>query len=104
VIADSHNGVLRLVDAAGTIRTLSTGMIGPIVVEGGPFDTLYVADARLAAVFRFDASGGSRTQVADAVAAIGMAVDRDQNVYVSELEARRVLRVSRRGRRTVLVP
>ena len=103
VVADTHNGVLRLVDATGTMRTLVSGLDGPIVVEGGPFDTLYVADARLGSVFRFDAAGGDRTTVASGVSPIGLAVDERRNVYVSEFEGR-VLRISPTGRRTVLVP
>jgi sugar lactone lactonase YvrE len=103
VIADSHNGVLRLVDATGTMRTLARGLDGPIVVEGGPLDTLYVADARLGSVIRFDAAGGNRTTVATGVSPIGLAVDERRNVYVSEFQGR-VLRISPTGRRTVLVP
>ena len=62
VIADSHNGALRLVDATGTMRTLATGVFP-----------------------------------------IGLAVDEQRNVYVSEFQGR-VLRISPTGRRTVLVP
>ena len=103
VVADSHNGVLRLIDATGTMRTLVSGLDGPIVVEGGPLDTLYVADGRLGSVLRFDAAGGGRTTVATGVSPIGLAVDEHRNVYVSELQGR-VLRISPTGRRTVLVP
>lgn len=102
VVADSHNGVLRFIDAAATIRTVVTGLAGPIVVEGGPLDTLYVADARAGAVYRFDARLNSRTVVAAGVNAIGLAVDQRRNVYVAEL-AGRVLRIAPSGGRTVLV-
>ena len=47
VIADSHNGLLRRVDAAGRISTFASGLGAPIDVVGAPGDALYVADAQL---------------------------------------------------------
>jgi hypothetical protein len=102
VIADSHNGVLRLVDPSGVIRTLSTGFIAPIVVEGGPGETLFVADGRLGIV-RVPAQGGPGRRVATARGAFGLAVDSNNTVYFAVLETRRVVRVTAAGRRTVLV-
>jgi hypothetical protein len=103
VIADSHNGVLRRVDAAGTITTLATGFTAPVIVEGGPGDTLYVADAQRNAVYRVPDADGPPAYVGPAFVAIGMAVDYSSNVYVAELDARRVVRISPSGRRTVLI-
>lgn len=103
VIADSHNGVLRRVDAAGTITTLATGFRAPLVVDGGPGDVVLVADGGLNAVFRVPDAGGTPVRVGTAFAPIGMAVDGSSNVYVSELNARRVVRISPAGRRTVLI-
>jgi sugar lactone lactonase YvrE len=103
LIADSHNGVVRQVDAAGTIRTFAAGFAAPVVLEGGPRATVYVADAGRHAVYRVSADGRRRTRVASATVPIGLAVDDRSNVYVSELDGRkRVLRVSPRGRVTVL--
>jgi hypothetical protein len=104
VIADSHNHVLRRVDyESGTITTIARDFQAPIFVDPGPMDTLYVADAGDSTIYRLDASGGSRTPVGRAVAPIGMAVDGSAYVYVSELEARRVIRIAPNGTRTVLV-
>jgi sugar lactone lactonase YvrE len=103
LIADSHNGVIRQVDAAGTIRTFASGFAAPVVLEGGHRATVYVADARRHAVYRVSADGRRRTRVARATVPIGLAVDDRSNVYVSELDGRkRVLRVSPRGPVTVL--
>jgi DNA-binding beta-propeller fold protein YncE len=104
VIADSHNHVLRRVDwTTGTITTIAHDFQAPVFVDGGPMDTLYVADAGDSTIYRLDANGGSRTRVGRAVAPIGMAVDGSSYVYVSELEARRVVRISPNGARKVLV-
>jgi DNA-binding beta-propeller fold protein YncE len=104
VIADSHNHVLRrVVYATGTITTIARDFQAPVLVDGGPFDTLYVADAGLGAVFKLDANGGGRTRVGAAFAPIGMAVDTSSNVYVAELEARRIVRIAPNGTRKVLV-
>jgi sugar lactone lactonase YvrE len=102
VVADSHNGVLRRVDASGTITTIARDFRAPIAVKGGPLDSLYVADAGASTVYKLDGNGGNRTRVGAAFAPIGMAVDYDSNVYVSELEARRVVRIAPSGRRTIL--
>lgn len=104
VIADSHNHVLRRVDyATGTITTIARDFEAPVLVGGGPFDTLYVADAGAGAVFKLDANGGARTRVGVVLAPIGMAADSASNVYVAELEARRVVRIAPNGTRKVLV-
>ena len=104
MIADSHNHVLRRVDyASGTITTIARDFGAPVQVSGGPFDTLFVADAGAGAVFKLDANGGARTRVGTAIAPIGMAVDTSSNVYVAELEARRVVRIAPNGARKVLV-
>jgi hypothetical protein len=103
VIADTQNGALRRVDAAGTITTIARGFAAPVLVKGGPLDTLYVADAGANAVYRLDQNGGDRTRIGAAFAPIGMAVDTSANVYVAELEARRVVRIAPSGRRTILV-
>jgi sugar lactone lactonase YvrE len=104
VIADSHNHVLRRVDyASGTITTIARDFQAPVFIDGGPMDTLYVADAGANAIYKLDANGGARTRVGTAVAPIGMALDVSSNVYVAELEARRVVRIAPNGARTVLV-
>jgi sugar lactone lactonase YvrE len=101
VIADSQNGALRHVDAAGTITTIARGFVSPAFVKGGPLDTMYVADAGANAVYRLDGKGGDRTRIGAVFAPVGMTVDASANVYVSE--ARRVVRIAPNGRRTVLV-
>ena len=77
VIADSHNGVLRRVDAAGTITTFAEVGI-PIDVAGAPGDALYVTDARgwLARV----APDGAVTRLAFLATPIGVAGDYNGNV------------------------
>ena len=101
VIADSHNGVLRKVDRFGKIHTLATGFAAPVVVNGGPFGSLYVADAQLGAIFRVD-SGGTTT-IRGGLTPIAMAMANSGALYVSELERRRVVRISPQGRLSVVV-
>jgi streptogramin lyase len=97
VIADSHNGVLRRVDAAGKISTFASGVGAPIDITGAPGDVLFVADAQRG-VLRVAPEGGAPTVVAYLPGAIGITVDVRGNAYVSQLEARRVVRVTPAGR------
>ena len=102
VIADSHNGVLRRVDAAGKISTFVSGVGAPIDIAAAPGDVLFVADAQRG-VLRVGPEGGAPTVVAYLPGAIGIAVDLRGNAYVSTLEARRVVRVTPAGRITAVV-
>jgi hypothetical protein len=103
LIADSHNGVIRGVGSDEIITTFASGFAAPVVLEGGPRATVYVADARRQAIYALSADGSERRLVARASVPIGLAVDDRSNVYVSELDGRkRVLRVSPAGRVTVL--
>jgi sugar lactone lactonase YvrE len=106
VVADSHNGVLRFIADSGSIKTLARGFVAPIAVEGGPGNVLYVADGREGTIFRLPPGGGERERVGSASAPIGLAVDGEGNVYVSELDGeRRVLRISPGGQvRTLATP
>jgi hypothetical protein len=104
IVADSHNGVLRRIDPAGTITTFATGFVSPIAVKGGAGNSLYVADGGQNAVFRLSPDGQSRRRIVRANGPINLAVDNRDNLYVSEIAgARRVLRVSPSGRVRVLV-
>ena len=101
VIADSHNGVLRKVDRFGRIHTLSTGFIAPVIVDGGPLNSLYVADAQLGAIFRIDSTG--LRMIRGGLTPMGMAMSNSGAVYVSEFERRRVVRISPSGRLSVVL-
>jgi hypothetical protein len=104
IVADSHNGVLRRIDPAGTITTFATGFVAPVAVKGGPGNALYVADAGANAIFRLAPEGGTPQRIGRATAPAILAVDVRHNVYVSELGgARRVLRIAPSGRVRVLV-
>ncbi len=102
VIADSHNGLLRRVDAAGKISTFASGLGAPIDVVGAPGDALYVADAQLG-VLRVGPEGGTPAVIARVPGGIGITVDNGGNAYVSQLDARRVVRVTPAGRVTAVV-
>jgi sugar lactone lactonase YvrE len=104
IVADSHNGALRRIDPAGTITTLARGFAAPVAVKGGAGNSLFVADGGQNAVFRIAPDGQSRRRVARASGPFNLTVDNRDNVYVSELTgARRILRISRAGRVSVLV-
>ena len=102
VIADSHNGLLRRVDAGGKISTFASGLGAPIDVVGAPGDALYVADAELG-VLRVGPEGGTPTVIARVPGGIGITVDNSGNAYVSQLDARRVVKVTPAGRVTAVV-
>jgi sugar lactone lactonase YvrE len=102
MIADSHNGVLRRVDAAGKISTFASGVGAPIDIAAAPGDVLFVADAQRG-VLRVGPEGGAPTVVAFLPGAIGITVDVRGNAYVSQLEARRIVRVTPAGRITAVV-
>jgi sugar lactone lactonase YvrE len=104
LIADSHNGVIRRVDANGRISTFASGFFAPIALEGGPGDTVYVSDARPLSIYRLGPDGGDKTLVATVPGTpVGLAVDANHNVYATELEGRkRVVRIAPGGRTTVL--
>jgi sugar lactone lactonase YvrE len=105
VVADSHNRVLRFIADSGSIRTLSRGFEAPLVVEGGPGNSLYVADGGRDAIVRLGPGERRPVVVGAAAGPIGLAVDADSNVYVSELKGeRRLLRISPDGATTVLSP
>lgn len=102
IVADSHNGVLRRVDAAGRISTFATGLGAVIDVTAAPGDVLFAADAQRG-VLRVPAEGGAPAVVAYLPGAIGVVADVRGNVYTSQLERRRIVRVSPAGRITPVV-
>ena len=102
MIAGSQNGALRLVDVAGRISAFASGLGAPVDVVGAPGDVLFVVDAQRG-VLRVGAEGGAPTVVAYLPGAIGIAVDARKNAYVSQLDARRVVRVTPAGRITAAV-
>ena len=103
VVADSHNGVLRRIDPAGTVTTLARGFQAPVALAPGAGNTLFVADAQTGAIYKLSADGGTRRLVGRAVAPFNIAVDERDRIYVSELDgARRLLQIAN-GRARVLV-
>jgi hypothetical protein len=101
VIADSHNGVLRRVDPDGRISTFASGLGAPVDVVGAPGDALFVADGG-GRVLRVGPDG-TVAQVARVSSPIAVAVDNNGNAYVSQLDLRRIVRVSPQGRVTPIV-
>ena len=71
-------------------------------MTAAPGDVLFAADAQRG-VLRVGPEGGAPTVVAYLPGAIGIAVDVRENAYVSQLEARRVVRVTPAGRITAVV-
>ena len=103
LVADSHNGVIRRVDAAGKISTFAAGFSAPVDLVGAPGDAVYVADAGRG-LYRIGPEGGTPTLLAPLLVAVGVVVDYNGNAYVTQLEARRVVRVTPAGRVSVFVP
>lgn len=103
ILADSHNGVVRKVDSDGTISTLASGLQAPVDVAGGPGDVIYIADAGRG-VYRVPLAGGTPELMAPIASAFAVTVDYNGNAYVSQLDQRRVMKVTPQGRATVFVP
>jgi hypothetical protein len=102
VIADSHNGLLRRIDGAGKIDTFAAGLGAPIDIVGAPGDALYVADAQQGGL-RVGPEGGTPTVIARVPGAFAITVDNGGSAYVSQLDARRVVKVTPAGRITTVV-
>ena len=113
VVADSHNGRIRRIDAAGTITTLASGFEAAVGVAVEPGGTILVADGDVNRVFRLSADGATRTVVAGDGGSISsgdgglatraglagptaVAVAQSGEIYVSEFEGRRVRRIDPR--------
>jgi hypothetical protein len=103
IVADSHNGAVRKVDANGTITTLASGLQAPVDLAGGPGDVIYIADAGRG-VYRVPLAGGTLQLMAPVASAVHVTVDYDGNAYVSQLDQRRVMKVTPQGRVSVFVP
>jgi hypothetical protein len=103
IVADSHNGAVRRIDSTGTITTLASGFSAPIDVVGGPGDVVYVADAGRG-VYRVPPEGGTPELMAPVASAVHVTVDYNGNAYVSQLDRRRVMKVTPQGRVSVFVP
>jgi len=103
IVADSHNGVLRRIDGDGQIRTIASGLSAPVDIAGGPGDVVYIADAGRG-VYRVPMDGGTPELMARVASAFAVTVDYNGNAYVSQLDQRRVTKVTPQGRVTVFVP
>jgi sugar lactone lactonase YvrE len=105
LVADSHNGVIRRIDGATrTVTTVARGFGAPVAIHALPDGAYYVVDAGASSVFRVTADG-SRTPLGSGLQTpISIAVDGAGNVYVSELERRRIRKIDgRTGRTTTLL-
>ena len=105
LVADSHNGVIRRIDGATRIvTTVARGFSAPVAIHALPDGSYYVVDASASSVFRV-AADGTRTSLGSGLKIpMSIAVDGAGNVYVSELETRRIRRIdARTGRVTTLV-
>ena len=103
LVADSHNGVVRKVDADGRISTFASGFTAPVDLVGAPGDVVYVADAGRG-VYRIESEGGTPRLIAPVSSAAYVTTDYNGNAYVTQFEQRRVMKVTSQGRVTVFVP
>lgn len=105
LVADSHNGVIRRIDGSTrVVTTVARGFSAPVAIHALPDGSYYVVDARESSVFRVTADG-TRTPLGSGLQIpMSIAVDGGANVYVSELETRRIRRIdARTGRVTTLL-
>lgn len=104
LVADSHNAVIRRIDGATrTVTTVARGFGAPVAVHALPDGSYYVVDAGAQSVFRV-APDGTRTPLGSGLQTpMSIAVDGAGDVYVSELERRRIRKIERAtGRTTTL--
>ncbi len=105
LVADSHNAVIRRIDGATrVVTTVARGFGAPVAIHGLPDGSYYVVDAGASSVQRVHADG-TRTPFGSGLQTpISIAVDGAGNVYVSELERRRIRKIDvRTGRTTTLL-
>lgn len=103
VVADSHNGVLRRIDPAGTVTTIARRFKAPVALSAGAGNTLFVADSQAGAIYKLSPDGGTRRLVGRAIAPANITVDERDRIYVTELAgAHRLLQITN-GRARVLV-
>lgn len=103
VIADSANGRLRRVDAAGVVSTLLGGLRSPSAVAVSPAGDIYFTEAEAGRLWKLGAGQGSPALLAgDLSRPAGVAVDAAGNVYVSEAGANRIRKLAASGEAQVL--
>ena len=103
VVADSHNGVLRRIDPAGTVTTIARRFKAPVALSAGAGNTLFVADSQAGAIYKLSPDGGTRRLVGRAIAPANITLDERDRIYVTELAgAHRLLQITN-GRARVLV-
>jgi sugar lactone lactonase YvrE len=97
LVADSHNGVIRRIDGATRIvTTVARGFNAPVAIHALPDGSYYVVDAAADRVFRVAADGTRTTLGSGLRTPMSIALDGAGNVYVSELESRRIRRIDAR--------
>ena len=103
LVADSHNGVIRRIDGTThVVTTVARGFSAPVAVHALTDGSYWVVDAR-AGLFRVSADG-TRTAVGSGLQTpMSIAVDGAGNVYVSELERRRIRRIDLRSGRVTTI-
>ena len=105
LVADSHNGVIRRIDGATRIvTTMTRGFSAPVAIHALPDGSHYVVDASASSIFRVTSDGTSTPVGSGLQTPMSIAVDGQGNVYVSELETRRIRRIDEAtGRVTTFV-
>jgi DNA-binding beta-propeller fold protein YncE len=103
-VADSHNGVIRRIDAATRIvTTVARDFTAPVGIDARADGSFYVADARLDHVVRV-AADGTRTRLGRGLRTpSSVVVDNNGNVYVSEFDGRSIRRIDSRTRRMTTI-
>jgi streptogramin lyase len=85
------------------VTTVARGFGAPVAIHALPDGSYYVVDANADGVFRVAADGTRTTLGSGLRTPMSIAVDGAGNVYVSELESRRIRRIdARTGRVTTI--
>ncbi len=103
VIADTANGRLRKVDAAGVVSTLLAGLRSPNAVVAAPAGDIYFTESGAGRLWKLGAGQASPVLIASGLERpAGVAVDAAGNVYVSEAGADRIRKLTVAGETQIL--
>ena len=101
-IADSANGRIRQINAAGELRSVAFGFVSPAGIAVDSQDRVVFADSKASSVIRLDGAGKPTILAQNWKQPVGIAVDRNDAVYVADPGSNLIKRINGDGSSTVI--